>query len=438
MSDFEAISKAATEKGMYLVDHSNIVPLLSEYSETLAETAKLCDVTDPMETPYLSKYKARELLDSVANKLEATKTILSLEGKKDVIREEIAWRYAAIQVRLGTIAWEVEEPHNTQTDLEPAVDFYFPGLREQIEQMSSTPSQCDGDLPAAYESVEEDVQLLPSLVINDKKLSCDILKCLNMLGILWAGRDQVKKSFLYLHSAKVVYDSLATETTLSESDRQEVESLYTHNLFYLAQAYGHIGRPVESCRYCHETLNRQLQGGLAESVALEWVKNCMGIADFHMAISNFKRCAYSLCSAEEVLSSKVLPLLTEGCGGIYNDWRSGALEIEADLHRRWLRLEVTNLKRSVGARYRLEEAKAQNKYSSSSTSLSSQELELCEQFSGLKIIVPPMFYDVTLAGGGHTEDIVGIRTPEEATVAFKRGFARADAAKKILVLDGQE
>ena len=84
------------------------------------------------------------------------------------------------------------------------------------------------------------------------------------------------RSFLYLHSAKLIYDNItcggdinlneeitgnksaptgivkAKKKELPDNMRQTVEDLYTHNLFYLAQAYGHIGRPDLSCKYCFE------------------------------------------------------------------------------------------------------------------------------------------------------------------------------------------
>jgi hypothetical protein len=64
------------------------------------------------------------------------------------------------------------------------------------------------------------------------------------LGILWAGRGQVKKSLLYLLSVKKMYhsasDALKTQLKLKlkQSFASDLDSIYTHNLFYLAQAYG--------------------------------------------------------------------------------------------------------------------------------------------------------------------------------------------------------
>ena len=120
MADFESFSTAASEKGMYLVDHENISSLIADFEEVIRKSDALCEIEDPVETPYKSKYEARKILDEVTNKLEATQTILKLEGKKNNLNE-VEWRLASCRVRLGTIAWECEEAHNTQVELEAAV-----------------------------------------------------------------------------------------------------------------------------------------------------------------------------------------------------------------------------------------------------------------------------------------------------------------------------
>ena len=123
MTDFASFATAASEKGMYLVDHENISTLVSEFEEAIRKSDNLCEVEDPLETPYASKYEARKILDEIASKLEATQTILKLEGKKQNL-VEIDWRLSSCRVRLGTIAWECEEPHNTQVELETAVVYF--------------------------------------------------------------------------------------------------------------------------------------------------------------------------------------------------------------------------------------------------------------------------------------------------------------------------
>lgn len=94
--------------------------VFDEFNKEVEECDKLCEMSDPVETPFRSKYEARDRLNHLCNKLEANKTVASLEKKKSVIKN-LEWRIAALQVRLGSIAWDVEEPHSCQMELDHAV-----------------------------------------------------------------------------------------------------------------------------------------------------------------------------------------------------------------------------------------------------------------------------------------------------------------------------
>ena len=83
--NIEDLLASATKNGMYLVNESNTAVLEEEYEEGLLLADKLCDTVDPETAPFDSKYKARKLLDDLCNKLEATKTIASLEQKREII-----------------------------------------------------------------------------------------------------------------------------------------------------------------------------------------------------------------------------------------------------------------------------------------------------------------------------------------------------------------
>ena len=434
--DINEVHRAAAENNMLVVDKNNIEPVLEEFETAIIDADELCSKVDPDETPYKSKYEARKLLDAVVNKLEANKTIMTLEGKKDVIKKEISWRTAVLQTRIGSISMDVDEPHNAQNELESAVEIFFPGFREQVDQISH------GDAEKDYATIEVNLALLPPLTFLEPvhRTCCDAFKCVNALGILWAGRDRVKRSFLYLHSAKVLYDSLSENRSLPRGIRREVESLYTHNLFYLAQAYGHIGKPDYACKYCHETLDRQYIAGVEGSAALEWVKNAMGIADFHMTLGKNKQAAYSLLCADSVLKKKVLPHVDvlEASTGKVAQWTSDIKEKEGDLCRRWLRLIMQSMRSSLDIKHRYSQIQPETDVDTKKPSevSTAEEQELVELFKGM---------DINIAKKSDTEaeqknlcDVAGIViwTLEEATVAFKNGFAKAEEAKKIFVMDG--
>ena len=109
----------ARGKGMHVVDNTKLTEAYKDYEQQVRQADELSEVVDPEETPYLSKYKARDMLDMLCSKLEANRTIASMEKNAEIVYET-NWRIAALRVRLGTLAWEVEEPHNTQVELELA------------------------------------------------------------------------------------------------------------------------------------------------------------------------------------------------------------------------------------------------------------------------------------------------------------------------------
>jgi hypothetical protein len=54
-------------------------------------------------------------------------------------------------------------------------------------------------------------------------------------------------------ASKQIYDSAQSlGITMSDDKRAEMESALTHNLFYLAQAYGNNGNAQLSSLYCQQ------------------------------------------------------------------------------------------------------------------------------------------------------------------------------------------
>ena len=101
----------------------------------------------------------------------------------------------------------------------------------------------------------------------------------------------------------------------------------------------------------------------------------MGIADFYLTLENFEQCAHALGAAEFVLKDKLLKYITtevevrdsDGSSAVESsssdssgthfitseriavlDIQDSVLDIEGDLNRRWLRLDLANLRRAAG------------------------------------------------------------------------------------------
>lgn len=326
---------------MYAVNVENTDELVADYNAALENVESLLSIVDPEETPYKSKYDARTKLDEIVNKCEATKTVATLEKNQSVVND-MSIRIASLKVKLGSISYEVEEPHNAQTDLDAALEFYFPGFLDQVNMISGelTNQESKG---VEEEPFNESNLQIPALRLPSQNVFLDAMKCLNMMGILWAGRGHHRRAFMYFYAAKD-FHSNATQQLTSVAPRSStdtlaaLESLYTHNLFYLAQAYGNIGNALLSCQYCAETLGRQyIQGFTSTAATLEWIKNCQGISDFYLVMGQFKDCLVALLSAQVVLAS----VAVEGSSSYEKEQH---LDLAMDLQRRFIKLHVAVLK----------------------------------------------------------------------------------------------
>ena len=500
----EDVLQQAKEQGLTLVqsDDSGFQQLLSDYTRIIQEAEKLCDVVDDEKTPFASKYQARDCLDQLLRNVEAHHTIASLEKQKEkmmLLQEKMA----SLQVKIGTISWDCEEPHNAQRELEAACHFYFPTLIEdihtfigdrevnQVEDGALHPDVRKQQVPIDFEDIR-----LPKLASIPLHLVAEAMKTLNLLGILWAGRAQPYKSLHYLLSAHSIHEQYIANEAVPKDVVEDLQHGFTHNLFYLAQAYGNLGNAKKSSYYCQQTLQRQLLQRSTHVIvntnaasrhlpniglndyksALEWVKNCCGIADFYLAMNYYQCCALALASAEKILTEKVIKPLYEDMNAEFGEgtvtannkpnFSSGninAVEIEADLHRRWAALYITILHRASDrekeiASYQelsgdhssvecerlrqveepgdIEDEQLIQDFLKKTKSSSSQTAEIPSSTSGdnhtiidffdqLPVVLPTMLR------------ITSICNFDNARILFLRATAKIEAAKKYFVLDGK-
>ena len=474
-NSIEGIQAEAAAKGMFVVNPNNKDSLLDEYDEKVQEADKLIAIVDPDTSPYASKYKAREILDAIVNKLEATKTVAMLEMRKEDVAE-LNWRIAAAQTKSGVISWEVEEPHNAQTDLERAAQFYAPGFAEEVNKIADFEEEedkkKDSDSNARVTEIFDDDTSVPNKktplslatppsvdLPRDTLLLCiDAMKCLNMLGILWAGRGMVQKSFMYLIAANQLYlrgkvhlDKLNANSSAADRRKaKEMESVYTHNLFYLAQSYGHIGDTKKSAAYCFETLQRQYNAGF-DSVAgaLDWIKNCIGISDFYIALGQYKKCALALLSAQAVLMRRVLS--ADFSSQSRPDTGAGTVkagqdtaEVEADLSRRLAHLDMTVMKSAYERKLQKDVAEENGVAYVDTTTAETDDDDgasdrATHRATQNQVDTPPerveFFKDLHVTPIPYLS-VTSINEFADARVVFLRAGMHIDASKKHFVLDG--
>ena len=92
----EEFMSQAEDQGLYCVNHEDPSGMLEEYNDTIKKAEDLYSINDPVETPYKSKYEARTILDTMINKLDATRTIASLEKNKSLM-DDMNWRLACLR-----------------------------------------------------------------------------------------------------------------------------------------------------------------------------------------------------------------------------------------------------------------------------------------------------------------------------------------------------
>lgn len=317
----------------------------------------------------------------------------------------------------------------------------------------------------------------PPLSPHPLSLLVDALKCLNTLGILWAGRGQPHKALLFLQSAENVYLQYSSATnnlthtvthTFAAPNplEKDLHNTYTHTLFYLAQAYGHLKEPEKSSDYCFQTLQRQLATGLKDTrAALDWVKNCAGIADFFKAMEDSRKCALALASAEKVLKEVVIKTLyaqfdsiegstTASAAATTEDAKEdtkdntsqpakrpnfvqgnlNAAEIEAELHRRFAAQDAQLLQRAADRFKALametldlqEKNEEVTEKKKEEAETEKKETETVEFFKGLPVAAT----STLLTTAEEINDFA------KARVVFLRAASRVEAAKTYFVLDG--
>lgn len=295
----ELLASSTSSNNVLVNDLSEIDQLYESFDITLIKIEKLCEKSDPETEPFKSKYEARNIIESLIRTYEGTRVVAVMDQKHDIIIN-LDWRIARLRVKLATIDWDCEEPHNTEVELGLASKYYFNELYETIINQSKLVND-DDSVSVTAEEIDSFLPPLPTtyghVSIAFDKIDIDVLKCLNLSGILWAGRGNVKRSFMFLHSLHRVYHLFSTQRQENNQTAMdtEIESVYTHCCYYLAQCYGHLGDVSKSSFYCHETLQRQLKSIPDSRSAIEWIRNCLGMSDYYISRSLYTQVFVQHC-----------------------------------------------------------------------------------------------------------------------------------------------
>ena len=252
--------------------------LYKEFVHLNIEESKL----DPEDDPYKSKYKAREIIKSLKCKLEdliEDAGITSSEPGVNVIGETITPFHllCALNYELAVNYVECEEV--------PTGQEYLDKCLLDVKGKELEPFWCT-----------------LSITIN------------NQYGILWSNRCSYEEAYNYLKvseklytdykalelEAPLDYKSFWVDPSESQVEENEIffESLHTHTLYYLAQAYGIRGDTTTSSKYCHITLARQME--MKQYEALDWSLNCATLSQYYVTQDQYNFARYCLACAELV------------------------------------------------------------------------------------------------------------------------------------------
>ncbi|CAL1536932.1 unnamed protein product [Lymnaea stagnalis] len=235
---------------------------------------------DPGDEPFRSKYKARELYKEISNRI--TDKFNEVQSDKSQDYRQLLTLSICIEQVIGLNYMDTEE------------------LAEGEDCLMSCLKRIE----------EHGLNDAVSLHMN----------ILNYLGILWSERGELDRSLEYLVCAENLYGVYKKnigdaplafielleqyEGDENESARQRCqsfESIHTHTLYYMAQVYAKLEKNSLSAKYCHMTLQRQLQAGDYNPV--DWGLNAATLSQYYLTAEKFTEARHCLASGTMIFES---------------------------------------------------------------------------------------------------------------------------------------
>jgi len=362
---------------------------LTAHQKLSYEKAKgLFEAEDPVETPFESKYKSRKILEELRDDIHKLR-------ENNETDEELLFIEATLEYQL-------------------AINYLY------TEESSS-----------GKEKLKRVLQLIDEKHYLKPKIVCIIIATLNEFGVLWSKRfEDIEKAYEYLASSEKLYKQYKEEVDESPltvhnqfieatdcERKHSFENLYTHTLFFIAQALKTLNKFEESANYCMMTLKRQINTETYDP--LQWSINCAALSQFFIGEDKFWEARHCLSCATYVID--------EALSKCTDDNLSDLKEKKADIYRCWLKYCL--------ALFDISKCKVANSDGDLEHSL---VLLAIEEDKNLKEEYKPEFerfpIEVT-----HIEDGVTYKpvyTFEKARDLFAKGKEFADFSMKQFVLDG--
>lgn len=252
----------------------SVKEIFNDFKENYAKVRKLLDENsknDPENEPYVSKYRAKNILVGMGDRLKDM--LGSLTPLEDITLRAML---STVLLNIGIIDMETEELTSSEKVLSEAVELLVPNASK------------------------------PEIIII-------LITVYNNLGILWSNREEPGKAKTYLLEAKELYEifkctmqlPLPIEQIISPSGESPIgeimvlEKAHTLTLYYLAQVYGALKENLKSAVYCHVTLRRQLQYNDYEPI--DWALNSATLSQFFAEQNGFLQSRHHLAAASMIL-----------------------------------------------------------------------------------------------------------------------------------------
>ncbi|KAJ8248266.1 hypothetical protein GJAV_G00240170 [Gymnothorax javanicus] len=244
---------------------------------------------DPENDPFRSKYKARELLKEIYGDLKSFDTGENDIEDNDQSEGEEKSESAEITGEDNSIGYAGDSPAGLRTARLGVIEYYLGVNHVETEELS-----------AGEEHLMNCIKLLDKCRVSQENISVCI-QARNQMGILWAGRDETGKAQGFLETAESMYVRYMKEVGQPPMDLERTkrfEMAYTHTLYYLAQVYKNLEQYERAGRYCHSTLQRQLQ--FNQFVPLEWAINAATLSQYYITKSCYMEGRHCLAAASVI------------------------------------------------------------------------------------------------------------------------------------------
>lgn len=294
---------------MIIITDMTAKEILNDFKENYGKVRKLLDEdskNDPEAEPYLSKYKARDILSKMGDVLRVI-----INSESDMDRIKLHAMLGVVMLNIGMINMDVEEITAAEKVLTDAMELLTPNAGK------------------------------PEMVTT-------MVNIYNHLGVLWANRDEHSRGEGLLLQAKQLYESfkctlqmpLSIEHIISNSGEAEVgdfillEKAHTFTLYYIAQVYGAMKETMKSAIYCHATLKRQLHYSDYEEI--DWALNSATLSQFFAELNGFYQSRYHLAAASAMLEKYETSLMaTESNDEVFLAKLETLKHRSADVARCW-------------------------------------------------------------------------------------------------------